>query len=234
MASNLKTAHTWNHAYEGFHPSVNFCYPQKDVAFGIIILEVCHKTGTGKSASSSKHCILLEVSKGKVVLDKFWEPQKPGRLIAVKEVQYSSDAFIELISETDKRYTTNPQLAPGEFYVPNEKLLCQYVVGEVEESALQDAATLQAEEVSAREKLSGFEKKVVELCRENYNLGIELKIQKESAMDFAAKFEQARKTVSAMRDELGLALKEAHGWYKTLSKLRIQAVIDLADKEIPR
>jgi hypothetical protein len=226
MASNLKTAHTWDHTYHGFHPSINFSYSQKDIASGIIILEVCYKTGTGKSASSTNFCVLLEVLKGKVSLDKFWNPQKSGRLIAVKEVQNSPNAFIELISETDKRYTTNPNPTPGEYYVPYEKLLCQYVVGEVEESVLQEAATLQAEEISAREMLALFKVQITSLQKK-------LEIQNENVAIFTAKFEQARKTVYDMRRQLLPALPLIKRFQNKLYH-GVKSAIKLADKEIPR
>lgn len=193
IATNLKTAHKWTHDYDGYYPSLSFCCSQKET--GIIILRVTCWLG-GKNKSKECKYFILEVSEGKVNLGKFWESQKPGRLIAVREIYLSPDAYIELISESNKRYTTNPEPAPGEYYVPDETLLCRYVVGEVEEDVLQEAVTLQAEEKSAREKLSWLEVLDAAQKMEIARLQQKLEIQDKNVALFTAKLEELGQCVT--------------------------------------
>lgn len=230
IATNLKTAHKWTHDYDGYYPSLSFCCSQKENALGIIILKVACWLGEGKNKSREWKYFILEVEEGKVNLGKFWASQKSNRLIAVTECHNSPDAFIEVISESDKRYTTNPNPASGEYYVPDETLLCRYVVGEVEESVLQEAATLQAEEETAVWKLRKLKDQYDVRGLNLVQLQKKLAIQDENVATFTAKFEQARKTVGAMRDKLDIALLLVGWWQKDLYK-KVKSAIDLAEEE---
>jgi len=56
----------------------------------------------------------------------------------------------------DAVYTTNPKPAPGQRYVADPDLLCRYLVGQVDDEAITEAAEVAVEEASAREQLSAI------------------------------------------------------------------------------
>lgn len=191
---------------------------------GIVALQVQHAVGCGKNQYQTETDMFLEFSDRKIEEERYWIPID-GVDCSFEQIG-SFNKVLRVLSETGKIYTANPEPAPGEYYVPYEKLLCQYVVGEVEESVLQEAATLQAEEISAREMLALFKVQITSLQRQ-------LETQDENAKNFAAKFQQARKTVYDMRRQLLPALPLIKRFQNKLYG-RVKSAINLADKEIPR
>jgi len=231
IASNLKTAHRWTHDYCGFQSSLNFC-SSRDTS-GIVILNVRHWIVHGKNRSPEQMYITLEVCEGKVKLSNYWEPKMFGRSIAVKEIYCSPDAHIEVVSENDQRYSTNPDCNPGEWYLPDETLLCRYVVGEVEEGELKNVAMRRLEETTASETIPGLESQITDLEALVEKLQKKLAIQDDSAKVGWAKFEAARKTVSAMYDQLKPALPLIKRFQGKLY-CRVKTAIRLADAELPK
>lgn len=137
---------------------------------GIIVIRVIKSTGYGKNRSQEDYTLLLEVSNGKVILNRFWQPQKSGRTFAVARTGTYPYPFYVRVQTEDGIIYTSSCAAPGEYLVPDEKLLCQYAVGEIEEEALKAAATWQATEASAQERLPELETTIAKLEKEKEGL----------------------------------------------------------------
>ncbi len=147
IASNLATA---TPPGETGLTSINFAKKET----GIIVIHVwCTIIGT-KSNTSVNYPMLLEVAEGKVTESQFWQPKIPERLLSIVNTQeYGHSERLRVTSETGACYTDNPTPEAGDIVVPNAKLLCEYVVGEVSGETLQKAALHRLEELSAREEL---------------------------------------------------------------------------------
>lgn len=186
LATSLKTAELIS--MDGIRPQTIFRFARPKT----------NKGGLCIAKNNEKICFIFVDENGDADLRHHWIP-KEDILCSILPAKNGVNRYCLKVIVKDNVYLSDSDFSEGggEYVVSDTTLLCQFLVGEVDESVLQEAAEKQVEELSLQEKFEKLKLKYDHnlVAIQDYTANLaktsqELMIQKQSSENLLARMKE--------------------------------------------